>query len=348
MKKIATFTFNRANNYGAMLQCYALKTVLKALGSPTSVINYKPKARFFSLREFIKKTIFLPWLIHVNHQFEKFRKPYLTDMPFIKRNQLQDLNNQFDCFITGSDQVWNMDGSGYDTSYLLDFISVNNKKYSYAASIGKAQLDSKEKEILSRYLKLFQVVSVREKSAVALAKELSGNNEVRSDLDPTLLLGKEEWSKIAVPPKEKDYILLYLMNNNPAIRNFARSLAQKKGLKLILLSTSPLPYRGIKITCPTPQEWVGYFMNAKYIVTNSFHGLAFSINFNKDFFIDLLPPPAKVNSRLQDLLALTNLENRLICNGANWDLPRPEWKKINEKLSTEKEKSLAYLRSISQ
>lgn len=348
MKKIATFTFNRANNYGAMLQCYALKNTLNLLGAWTSVINYKPRARKLTLREFIKKTVFMPWLIYVNNRFEAFRKLYLTDMPFVKRDRLPELNDKFDCFVTGSDQVWNMEGGSNDTSYLLDFVDSNQKKYSYAASIGKTKLPNNEKAILSKHLKLFKTISVREASAVPLAKELSGKEDVRADIDPTLLLSKEDWRKTAVMPKEKDYILLYLMSNNAAIIGFARDLARKTGLKLIMLSTSPVPYKGVKVVCPTPQEWLGYFLNAKYIVTNSFHGLAFSINFNKDFFVDLLPPPSKVNSRLENLLDLTGLRSRLISAGANLDTPAPDWTKVNAKLATEKEKSLSYLRSMTE
>ena len=348
MKKIATLTFNRANNYGAMLQCYALKTTLNLLGARTSVINYKPRARKLTLREFIKRTLFMPWLIYVNNQFEAFRKPYLMDMPFVKRTHLPDLNDKFDLFIAGSDQVWNMDGGSKDASYLLDFVNSDFKKYSYSASMGKTEINLEEKEILARYLKLFQVISVRESSAVPLAKELSGKEDVRADIDPTLLLSKEAWRKTAVMPKEKDFILLYLMSNNSAIIGFARDLARKTGLKLIMLSTSPVPYKGVKVICPTPQEWLGYFLNAKYIVTNSFHGLAFSINFNKDFFVDLLPPPSKVNSRLENLLDLTNLRSRLISAGANFDTPAPDWAEVNAKLAAEKEKSLSYLRSMAE
>ncbi len=103
---------------------------------------------------------------------------------------------------------------------------------------------------------------------------------------------------------------------------------------------------GIKTICPTPEELLGYFLNAKYIVTNSFHGLCFSINFNKQFFIDLLSNNWPVNSRIDSLLDLTNLRDRLIDN-IETDYDKPiNWDSINKIIEEEKEKSLDYLKSI--
>lgn len=114
-------TFSYANNYGAMLQCYALKTMLNLLGAHVSVINYKPRQRNLTLKEFIKKTIFIQWLLYTNRQFEGFRKSYITDnVPFIKKEQLPELNNKFDYFLSGSDQVWNFHGNGFDTAKLIE------------------------------------------------------------------------------------------------------------------------------------------------------------------------------------------------------------------------------------
>ena len=348
MKKAAILTYTHADNYGALLQAYALKKVLNSCGAETKVLNYKVLPIKNNFRMIIKKILFAYFNAKNKKKFSPFRKLILGDTPPICRRDLPALNDVFNLFIVGSDQVWNFHGNGHDTSFMLDFVKDDNMKFSYAASFGRNDLPEPEKVLAAPWLKQFKTISVREASSVSLAKELSGKENVRADIDPTLLLSKEDWRSIAVMPKEKDYILIYLMSNNSAIRDFAHSLAKKTGLKLIMLTASPLLYKGIKTLCPAPQEWLGYFMNAKYIVTNSFHGLAFSINFNKDFFVDLLPPPSKVNSRLLDLLALTGLENSLIGKGANLGEPAPDWVKVNAKLAAEKEKSLAYLRSIAQ
>lgn len=348
MKKAAILTYTHSNNYGALLQAYALKEALALCGIKAKAINYSVLPVKLNIKMLIKKILFSYFNGKYKKKFEGFRELILENAPLTRREQLPCLNDRFDFFITGSDQVWNFHGNGFDTAFMLDFVRDCNKKYSYAASFGRNELPDSEKILAAPWLKQFKVISVREASAVTLAKELSGKEDVRADIDPTLLLSKEDWRMIAVMPKEKDYILLYLMSNNSAIISFARNLARKTGLKLIMLSASPIPYKGIKTLCPTPQEWLGYFLNAKYIVTNSFHGLAFSVNFNKDFFADLLPPPSKVNSRLENLLDLTGLRGRLISAGANIDTPAPDWAEVNARLAAEKEKSLSYLRSIAQ
>lgn len=358
MKKIAIITFSRANNYGALLQAYALKSALQKFSAQADIINYLSYAMEVwhnphpllnrNLKHFIRKIILFPYKFYVHSRFSPFMDTYLDGKQTYSKNTLYKLESTYDAFITGSDQVFNFTLTDNDTTYLLDFIKDTNKKYSYAASFGRNDLPDSEKALAALWLKQFKTISVREASAVPLAKELSGKKDVRADIDPTLLLSKEDWRKTAVMPKENDYILLYLMSDNSSIREFAYSLAEKTGLKLIMLSIYPSFHKGIKTLCPTPQEWLGYFLNAKYIVTNSFHGLAFSINFNKDFFVDLLPPPSKVNSRLENLLDLTGLRGRLISAGANLDTPAPDWAEVNAKLAAEKEKSLSYLRSMAE
>ena len=348
MKKAAILTYTHSDNYGALLQAYALKEALALSGVEAKALNYRVLPVKLNFKMFIKKILFSYFNNKYKKKFENFRKLILENAPALGKDDLPPLNERFEVFITGSDQVWNFHGNGFDTAFMLDFVQDVNKKYSYAASFGRNDLPDSEKALAAPWLKQFKTISVREASAVPLAKELSGKEDVRADIDPTLLLSKEDWRKTAVMPKEKDFILLYLMSNNAAIIGFARDLARKTGLKLIMLSTSPVPYKGVKVVCPTPQEWLGYFLNAKYIVTNSFHGLAFSINFNKDFFVDLLPPPSMVNSRLENLLDLTGLRSRLISAGANLDTPAPDWAEVNAKLAAEKEKSFSYLRSMAE
>lgn len=356
MRKIAILTFSRVNNYGAMLQAYALKTVLKDIGAEAEMINYKApylEAIFnpnpFVNRgcgNFIKKLLFLPKNVYIRQFFSSFMDKYLDGKLTYSRAELANLEKNYDCFITGSDQVFNMNLTGGDETFFLDFVKDNDKKYSYAASFGKNEITSEEETLTAPFLKLFKEISVRESTAVPLAERLS-SKKVRRDIDPTLLLSAKEWLKIAsIPDTKGDYILLYLLNRNAKIIEFAKNLARAKGLKMIMFTTSPFPRKAVATAASTPQEWLGYFLKAKYVVTNSFHGLAFSINFNKDFFLDLLPPPSNVNSRLENLLELTGLKGRLIDNiGDNYNA-EISWGEVNSVMEKERERSKTYLKEI--
>lgn len=364
MKKIGILTFHNADNYGALLQAYALKKTLNNMGNDTHIINYFcPKLQkdyklvnfghrsFISILKQIVKFVFLPLSIYIRSRFSSFRKQYLINGNPIYPNTIDCILNDYDIFIAGSDQVFNPNITGFDSNYFLAFNKDRNKNFSYAASFGLSlnDLSDKEKQFFKQNMLNFKQLSFREQQGKEISNIINGH-DCEVSLDPTLLLTKNDWEKIAIPPKQKKYILLYLMSKDSNIISFAKKLAKKTKCKLIFIS----PALDLKNRVPayhvypTPQEWLGYFLNAKYIVTNSFHGLAFSINFNKDFFVDLLPPPSKVNSRLENLLDLTGLRGRLISAGANLDTPAPDWAEVNAKLAAEKEKSLSYLRSIAE
>lgn len=365
MKKIGILTFHKADNYGALLQAYALKTVLNNMGNNVHIINYFcPKLQkdykiinfgdhsCISVLKQMIKLAFFPFSIYIRSRFSSFRKQYLTNGKPFYPDTIASLSNYYDIFIAGSDQVFNPHITGFDPNYFLAFNKCKNKNFSYSASFGIEQenLSNKEKNFLKTNLLNFKRLSVRERQGQKIINALINNCDCEVSLDPTLLLTKKEWEKIATSPKQKKYILLYLMYKDHNIISFAKHLAKKTKCKLIFISPA-LDIKNRVPAChvyPTPQEWLGYFLNAKYVVTNSFHGLAFSINFNKDFFVDLLPPPSKVNSRLENLLDLTGLRGRLISAGADLNTPAPDWAEVNAKLAAEKEKSLSYLRSIAQ
>ena len=348
MKKIAILTFSHAFNYGAVLQAYALKTAIQTLGFQVACVDYRSpfypdtkwrrKFLFLSKRaiKFLRGCPFSPMF------FYKFMKKYLQDTPPIMNEQLSQLNNQFDLFITGSDQVWNFAITHGDTAFLLDFVTDSKKKSSYAASFGFDYIDEAAKPVFARLLPQFTHLSVREQSGAALVKQITGK-DVPVVLDPTLLLSQAHWASFAAPIQQKGYVLLYLMNENDKIISFAKNLAQKKGLPLRCISFGKI--KGISGFGCTPEEFVGYFQNASYVVTNSFHGLAFSINLNKTFFVDWLPPSWPANPRLEQLLKTTGLENRLLDNLTNID-DSIDWNAVNKRLQTAREESIQFLQSV--
>lgn len=320
-KKVAVITLIDSPNYGGILQAYALQKAIEKLGHECVLIDYmndefRHKFTFFG-RPTGMSTIY--WL------FKKVQYPLMTVMmkrmmPFYRHmnltrhfknpEELEELNGQYDCFITGSDQVWACDLNFKDDSYFLSFVDDNHKKISYAASFGRTinMMTKDEKEFIAPQLARFDALGVREDSGVEVVEELSDRTDAVPVLDPTLLLDRDDWEKVANHEhrgKGKKYILCYLMqskkNDTEALR-FAKRMSKDTGMPVIKICrglTSIL--WGKTAYVPTVEEWIGLFLDAEYIITNSFHGMAFSVNFKKDFisFIEGNPKSGR-NSRIYD------------------------------------------------
>jgi len=354
MKKIGILTFQIAHNYGALLQGYALCTKILQLNNNCNIINYYSSyfkkiyglfPRKNNLIGLIKNILLLPKNINKNIKFKTFDK-YLNLTQPLYSESLINLNEQFDIFIVGSDQVWNEKLHNNDLNYFLSFVQDTKKKFAYSASFGINSLTEYQKSKYKPLLSNFNQISVREKHAQSIIKNLL-NIDVLTTLDPTLLLNFSDWGKIAVLPKDDNYILLYLVQQDIKIIDFAYNLAKEKKLKLLFISSDFRKKIEAEYIFPTPQEFLGYFLKAKYVVTNSFHGTCFSINLNKTFFIDLLPGDmASVNSRLENILDLFYLRNRLIDNIQKNSEEEIDFDNINKILSKEREKSINYLKEI--
>lgn len=325
--KVGITTFHRARNYGAVLQTYALQKALENLNIESDVIDYRENAIDLnykllskkSAKKFIRDIAYFPILNKKYKKIENFvnNNIKLSEKKPTNLEELKKLENDYDTFITGSDQVWNYRLTKWDEGYFLNFVSNNKKKNSYAASFGLNEIPEKEKEKYKMMLKDYNYISVREEQGTKIVKNLI-NNEVTQDVDPTLLIRKNEWESIAKLPKEKDYILIFVMQKNKSIFEFAEKLAQKTNCEIIYIADSlKKRIKGKYKYTVSPEEWLGYFINAKYVITNSFHGLAFSINLNKEFFLEMQVPPATGNSRLETLLDRFNLRDREIINCEN-------------------------------
>lgn len=281
--------------------------------------------------------------------FRKFTKKYITtsDRVYKDTDDLRLSNAEYNIFFTGSDQVWSYYCAGFDKAFFLDFVDDNKKKNSYAASFG---VDNIPDEYIEQYINLlsnFNNISLREYQGKNIVKELI-NKDAEVVLDPTLLLNKDEWKSIASPNVfNEKYILVYLLAETKSIIKFAKQLAQKKNLKIIYVHDRIFNQRGMNnIKKVSPEEWLNLFINAEYIVTNSFHGIAFSVNFGKNFFMEYLPEPAKVNSRLENILKMFNLENRCI-NSSQFSLDdKINYDNVEKILNMERNKSLTYLKKI--
>lgn len=342
--KIGIITFQDADNYGAVLQAYSLKTFINKF-EDCKIINYY-NAYFHeekekSLKQTIKKMIFLKAFQKKKDGFKKFRREYLTNgAPWITKDDLHELNNIYDLFIVGSDQVWNLSCSGESDVYFLSFVEDESKKTSFAASFGSSTpfLDNKHID----YIRNFSLISVREKSGVDY---LNGNGISAIQLmDPVFLLSKEKWEALAERTENK-YILVYEVVNGKEMLKFAKNLSTKTGLAVHFITASNRPQlqMGVKIIRDAdPLEWLREIRNAEYVITNSFHGLAFSIIFNRPFYIEFLQN-SNTNARMIELLGIFGIKNRMITDVKNVEI---DFSEINRLIDEERKKSINYIKAL--
>ena len=245
--------------------------------------------------------------------------------------------------MSGGDEVWNIACTSGDDSYFLPFLNDSQKKTSYAASIGYQKLPEQFIEQYKTWISGFSEISVREKSAVDIVRELTGR-EVEYVVDPTLLLNKEEWMGLSddtLVPKEP-YVIMYLMSEDKELIRFAKKLAKEKQCKLLYIHDRLFNLPGaVNLHDVTPGQWLGLFTNADYVVTNSFHGTVFSINFNKQFFVRFIPRSI-ANTRIQCVLEEYGLFHREI---DSLDNTRCEYQTANTILAKNREHSLEFLRN---
>ena len=368
MKKIAVITLHRVRNYGSVLQTYATQKVLSDLNTDPVIIDYyrKDQKDDVLLDNTIKASgvfnkNFLTRMVgkiilkkSINNQLKVYndflnKNVKLTKNKYYSLEELKENTPVADIYMTGSDQVWNSSwNKGIDKAYFLDFVPKGKRRVAYSGSFGKEKLDDEEKEITKEMLEKYEYLGVRESSAKEIINDLGIKKNVEHVLDPTLLLDKKEWEKfeIDIPEKEKEYILVYQLNSrNKEFDKYVKNLSKNKNIKVIRVSNQiyqKLKY-GKFVNCPSVEEFISYFLNAKYIVTDSFHATAFAINFNKQF-VDIFPP--KFSKRLQSILDLTGLQDRRITDFNNFDIieKKIDYKKVNKIMENERKKSIEFLK----
>ena len=196
----------------------------------------------------------------------------------------------------------------YNSSFFLDFVQKDKRKISYASSVGTSELTQMQKSQMKELLSDFYAISYREYST----KNIFNDLEIEGEwvLDPTLLLDQSDWHSIAANKKlPSDYLLLYWFGNPKSIMTEAKRIAKERNLKIVRISTILRKYKNDEIVeyFPSPERFIQLFENAKFVITNSFHGTAFSINFNKQFY----SKPAKQNDdRFYNLFKMFDIFDR--------------------------------------
>lgn len=380
--KLAILTQPLHDNYGGLFQAYALKEVLQEMGHEVIIINRVQKYRYRSTplwRKFasIAKSILIGRRIHPNvflkmsHKEElsretsKFRDKYIPNLShlIIDNEGMQELNTMgFDAYIVGSDQCWRPKYSPNIRSYFLDFAVDDSrvKRIAYAASFGVSHWEFTDEDTLAckELLQKFDAISVREDSAIDLIKTNLSRTDAQHVLDPTMLLSPHQYK--AIVDKEKiapspGNLKVYVLDKTPEKDNLVKMLESK----LQLNAFEVLPEKRLneeKVTnnninyfvFPNPAIWLRGFQDAKFVVTDSFHGTVFSILHNIPFIA--IGNVDRGLSRFQSLLKMFGLEDRLITdiNSVNIDNfveKEIDWERVNEVLEKEREKAVDFLKA---
>lgn len=361
---IIVTTFNKAHNYGAMLQEYALLNLLKSKNYNVNVLNYNDKEiakcyKYYgfgsgTLKQRIKTIIKYILFFNKNkkryYNFEKFENKYISlTQKYDNVSELQDIN--IDIMITGSDQVWNYQiTNGLSDVYTLNFGNNNIKRISYAASIGVKEIPENLKDSYKSKISKIDKISVREESAKRALSSLLGNRDINVVLDPTLLLRKGAWNDLIANnhktmPKEK-YIFAYVVEKNNEYYNIVNYLSELTGLKVVHFDKIGIRYKNVLENRYTggPDEFISLIKNAEYVIATSFHATVFSIIFNKKFWV---VPHKTTGSRVTDLLKKLDISSRAVNSLEEFKKldfdENIDYENVNKILEKEREKSINWL-----
>lgn len=330
MKKIGLITIYHVPNYGSVLQAYATQTLIEKNGFECVMLNYKyPNEWHYQIDPSRKNKSLKSKIAHLFNLSANHRKANLLTA-FRKKqfhfskcyHNLDELKNEnwkdYSAFMVGSDQVWKAQYTLGDSAFLLSFIPDNKFRFSFASSFAAKRIPNAYKEKYKKYLSKFSYLSTREQNGIEVVRDLGINIDVKVVLDPTLVLNKEEWLNL-IPrsnfKKKKKYILLYLLTYafepRPYIFHLLNYLKNKYGYEIIALEgyTKMSKASGVKMkdkTDSTIPEFIDLFNQAEMVVTTSFHGTAFALNFDKPLIS--IVPDNKEDDRQSSLLKQLNLK----------------------------------------
>lgn len=360
--KIGILTFHRAENYGALLQAYAMRTYLQSLGHEVEFVDYWPKYhsdyfKVFSMDSFKKssmkgKLAKLGRLVLVGHRLrqrkhvmQKFIHEKLGLPVQPKYEDRKAVTEPYDAVIYGSDQIWRKQGLGgvaFDEWYFGSDNVQAKKKIVYAGSMGKIATNAQDDAYVKAQMAHFDRIAVREDSLLKYLKGL-GIDSVQVS-DPVFLLSREQWEKICVAPKIKQhYILFYNLLNTKESAAFAKALSAETGLPVyeITKKTSLFSSDAHLISNASVGEFLGLVRGADYVVSNSFHGVAFSIIFEKQFYAVGMGEKANRVVSLLDSVGLSDRYQNASRPGRH--TPSIDYKTPNRMLKNAVEKSSEYL-----
>lgn len=379
--KIGVVTFWHGNdNYGMILQCWALQEYLKKQGHDPYIIRYVMKGCL--LKRLVKSLIFsIRYLIDSSYRhhirvtnkfqatnaihyperdFDGFRKEYLklSNRVYHYIEQLRIFPPKADCYICGSDQIWNGNLNSRNLAgFYLQFGPSNIKRIAYAPSFGITKHEGKQLNILRRYLSKFDAVSCREWAGVEMCKKVGV--EAEKVEDPTLLLSADDYLGIASERLYENYIFIYSLNiekPDDVHYDYLRTICKDKKI-VVTPSSGFIPGReifgnNVIYKYAKPSEWLSLIIYSDLVVTSSFHGVVFSLIFNKKFaYIPLRGEYGSSNNRVLEMLLSVNMYDSVISKEADYDMILKKvncWNEIDDKKRLLIEKSADYLNTALQ
>lgn len=377
--RIRTITCHDVGNYGASLQAYSLMRHLQGMGHDVKIIDYLPDykppchslATFYNSGRAALVYRYAPWLKPLmafwqnrrELRFQKRRRAFdafkarcldTTERAYRNNGELAEAmaggqrgggDLDADLYIAGSDQIWNpYYGNGLDPAYYCAFVADPSRCISYAASFGKAILSPAEREFIRPQLANFRALSVRETTGVEIARSMG--YDACQVVDPVFLTSREDWERLAVRPRTEGYVLVYdFLHNDPRIERLACALARERGLKIVAVNDKGrLAYADRNVSDAGPAEFLGYIRNASHVVAASFHAAAFSVIFERDFYI--FPMKGHGNSsRMTDFLRSVGLERRFIDGEAVGSDAPIDFAPVRNALATQVDASKQWLAS---
>ena len=371
--------YHKSKNCGGILQAYALCKVIEGLGDYEAEqikieILGNPLTKNF--RKISEKDAFMlsvkRWIYRILYAkkirsnskikkefvsvYDAWRDKYIrhSKEEYLEKN-IEKCAQYYDCFITGSDQVWNTDF--YFSPLFLKFVPGERGKLSYAASMCQPALDEYQKDVIKEHLKDYSAISVREEEMVDIIGELTPLN-VEVTLDPVLLLDSEKWDEISSPKLiEEGYLFCYFLGSDISHRKLAKEYAEKRGLKVAIIypldgkiRKADEDFGDIRIKNGTPSDFISLIKNAEVVLTDSFHATAFSGIYGKEVFVFKRSESRTMSSRIYTLSCYFGLEEHFLDSEEKLSCAYIEsCKKIkyaekNEKLDAMKERSVEFLK----
>ena len=303
--RVGILTFHQTTNYGAHLQAYALWKKINSLGHAVEIINYAP---IRSTVEYLKCTVKSKTPIARASQYYKLmrflpQEARLSPVIFRTAKSLRNHSHSYDLVICGSDEIWNIEKPfiGFDLSYFLDFLDQSTMKASYAASFGDVKDITRYKSKLVKLFSAFDSIAVRDNNSLRLVSEC-GRQAVKV-LDPTFLTDYKEFE--SETPHPKKYLLVYAYQLNQAELNFIYEVAKQKNLSIISVGNN-IKNSDVNLLAASPREWINAFKHASYVITSYYHGLIFSLLYQKSFNVLMKSNKLLKMNDLLDDMALTS------------------------------------------
>lgn len=362
----------KSHNYGTVLQAFALFRIVSSLGIDCEYLRwYLFNPSFKSRLSFIAKHPRFLW------HYYKYKKKIKNDLKYdylstesyrdvVKKNnffsesfiryssheysfdEFNKIENNYDIIIVGSDQTWSPNVLYQYTPYYLEYIHDNAKKNAYAPSIGTTSVSDSFLSFLKIKLKTFNHLSCRDNVNCTILSDKLGRN-VQNVVDPTMLMTGIEWKDymVQVNGMPSKYIICYVLGEKECIYHYALKLGTKTGLPVYYIQTRPNNIDGIKplkgIGC---QEFLWLIANCQYLVTDSFHGTIFSVNFNRNFVSFNKHIGGLDNGRIKDILSAFKIENHFHLDDDESIPETIDYTQVNKILDEKRKQSLSYIKAI--